>query len=123
MKRMLSLCAAMTLVMSFVGCGDDDEAELTAHCEKVVTCDITNQEMLCDGACKAMQTCDPACAMDGTEYCDPCTGTCTAVPEVKTCDPACTAPQVCNPTTGACMDVPAPPVCTPACGSDEVCTY
>ena len=62
-----------------------------------------------------MQECEPACDME-TEYCDPCTGSCVAMP--AECDPECPETQYCD--DGTCKDMP---VCDPVCAADEVCVF
>ena len=109
----MSLLAVCGLMMG--ACGSSDSGP---HCVKMVTCDPACDYMSqwCDnGTCKDFLDCDPACATDGTENCDPTTGTC-----VHTCDPACdTQTQYCD--DGTCKDIPETPVCDPACAEDEVC--
>jgi hypothetical protein len=89
--------------------------------------------------CKKLVDCDPACATDGTEYCDMTNGTCvkmcdpvcdyvggevccgTTCQAAETCDPACEDPQVCDVCAGNCVTPPEDPVCDPACAADEYC--
>lgn len=118
MRWVFSLVVGM-LVFTGNGCGMfvDGPWNENPHCVPMKECDpacATDGTEMCDpttGNCIELKECDPACATDGSEYCDPMTGTCKA-----TCDPQCGENQTCD--DGTCKDLP---VCDPACAWDEMC--
>ena len=117
MKKIVLILSVLAMCGFVLGaCGGDGDGG-GPHCVAMQECDpacATDGTEMCDpttGNCIELKECDPACATDGSEYCDPLTGTCKA-----TCDPQCGENQACD--DGTCKDLP---VCDPACAADEIC--